>query len=114
MSQGSSDFGMDIATLVSHASPFQNVIIHIDFKSAFVIDQAQKAGQVAGVKLAGVSGNGSGQIQRTKNRYAVAVDVFAGLGERDVAAGGSSEIDDHRSRSHAVDSLFGEHQRGLE
>src|SRR5689334_20053487 len=98
MSKGGGHFRMNIATLVSDASAFQDVVIHVDLKCALVIDQGHKACQVARIKLARVSGNRCGQVQRTKNRYAVMVDVLTSFGVSHVAAGGSRQIHDDRPR----------------
>src|SRR5882724_12807710 len=102
MSQGRCYFRVDIAALISDASAFQDVVIHVDFQSALVIDKGHKAGEVARVELAGVSGNRGGQVQRAKDNDAVVIHVFTGFGESHVAAGRSGKVDYHRTGAHAI------------
>src|SRR6476646_5634043 len=102
MSESRSHFRVNIATLVSDASTLEDVVIHIDLQSALVVDQGHKTGQIARIKLAGVSGNGRGQVQRTENRYAIMLYILTSFGVSNVAAGGSRQIHDDRTRMHAI------------
>src|SRR5476649_2564161 len=52
-------------------------------------------------------------IQRTKNGYAVSIDLCTRLCVGTVATRRRGQINDDRSRTHAVHRFFRQHERGL-
>src|SRR5258708_10962595 len=102
---------MNTSTLECHAGAFKDFVLHVDLQSALVDDERQETGEISGVKLAGMEGNGGGHIQRPQDGNAAVYNLLAPLSERTVATGTRGQINYNRTRLHILDCLLGKHKR---
>ena len=71
----------------------------------------RKRGDIARVHLAGVVGNGAGEIVPADDGDAVRYDFFAGLSELAISAAFGGEVNYYGTWRHALDHVGGDEQR---
>src|ERR1035437_7115250 len=102
---------VDGLALMGHAGAADDLVVHVEMEGAVLDEEGEEVGDVARIELAGVAGDGDGQVERGEEGNPVVDLGFAGPGQLAVPSTGGCEVDEDGAGAHVLDGVASEEER---